>query len=130
VSETLTCVRLKACLPRAGHVLRQYCFRGILFKAGAGWVKVSESIGEHLRGVRQQDRDAYSPLAFDVCSEDEARQLDARDVELNTESVPVDKAKVQLARDEIASGGSTTALAPGGPVSEINKDRPAARAKH
>jgi hypothetical protein len=116
-------------VPRAGHVLRHYCFRGVLFKAGAGWCKVSERIAEHLRTVRQQERDPYSPLAFDVCTEEEARRLDAKDAEQSAEVVPVDRAKVQLARDE-ASATSTASTASAVAPTDLSKDRPAARAKH
>jgi hypothetical protein len=129
VAETLLCVRLKPHVPRAGQVLRHYCYRGILFRAGAGWSKVSESVAAHLRGVRQQERDPYSPLAFDVCSESEARALDAKDAELSAEVVPVERARRQVARDEPAPAGSEAAT-PATALNEMPKDRPSARAKH
>lgn len=129
MSESLVYVRLKSYLPRAGHVLRHYSFRGIVFKAGAGWMKIAEGVAEHLRTVHQQDRDPYSPLAFDVCTEEEARRLDDKDIELNTVTVPVDKARVQVARDEASvtvASSTSSAFAP----SDVSKERPAARAKH
>jgi hypothetical protein len=129
MSENLIYVRLKAHLPRAGHVLRHYSFRGIIFKAGAGWMKVAENVAEHLRNVRQQERDPYSPHAFDVCTEDEARRLDDKDTELNTVAVPVEKARVQVARDEATATGTSSTASAVAPA-DVNKDRPAARAKH
>ena len=131
MSENVLCVRLKPCLPRAGQVLQHYSYRGILFKAGAGWVKVADGVAEHLRTVRQQAHDPYSPMAFDVCSEDEARKLDVKDIEQSTEAVPVDRARLQVAR-EIAptSNESAGPVATAGVVTEGSKDRPAARAKH
>ncbi len=129
MSENLVYVRLKSHLPRAGQVIRQYAFRGIMFKAGGGWCKVTDSVAEHLRAVRQQERDPYSPLAFDVCTEEEARRLDEKDAELSTVTVPVDKARVQVARDEGTVAGNLSGTQPVA-TTEVSKDRPAARAKH
>jgi hypothetical protein len=129
MSENVIYVRLKSHLPRAGQVLRHFAFRGIIFKAGAGWVKVAENVAEHLRTVRQQERDPYSPLAFDVCTEEEARRLDDKDTELNTVAVPVEKARVQVARDEGTATSTSSTPAAVAPT-DVNKDRPAARAKH
>jgi len=129
MSENLVYVRLKSHLPRAGHVLRQFAFRGVIFKAGAGWAKVAENVAEHLRTVRQQERDPYSPLAFDVCTEEEARRLDDKEAELNSVAVPVEKARVQVARDDSAATGAASTASAISP-SDVTKDRPAARAKH
>ncbi len=130
MSENVLCVRLKPCLPRAGQVLQHYSYRGILFKAGAGWVKVADSVAEHLRAVRQQAHDSYSPLAFDVCGEDEARKLDVKDIEQSAEAVPVDRAQLQVARESAPSGELTGLVATAGATAEVSKDRPSARAKH
>jgi len=111
-------------------VLQHYSYRGILFKAGAGWVKVAESVAEHLRTVHQQAHDPYSPLAFDVCSEDEARKLDVKDIEQSVEAVPVDRARMQVARESPSGSEPTGPGASVAPVSDGSKDRPAARAKH
>jgi len=111
-------------------VLQHYSYRGILFKAGAGWVKVADSVAEHLRTVRQQAHDSYSPLAFDVCCEDDARKLDVKDIEQSAEAVPVDRARLQLARESAPSSELTGLVATGGATAEVSKERPAARAKH
>jgi hypothetical protein len=129
VSENLVYVRLKAHLPRAGHVLRQYSFRGIVLRAGGGWCKVDAGVAEHLRIVRQQDRDPYSPLAFDVCTEEEARRLDEKDTENRTEAVPVERAKVHVARDEATATGAPSTPGVIAPT-DTSKERPSARAKH
>jgi hypothetical protein len=128
VTDSILCVRLKTHQPRAGHVLRQLVYRGILFRAGAGWNKVSEGVGEHLRSVRQRAHDPHSPLAFDVCTEEEARRLDAQDAERNMAVTPVDKARVAVARDEAGAPTGATSSTAGSP--ELTKDRPSARAKH
>jgi hypothetical protein len=121
-------VRLKPHAPRAGQVLRQFAYRGILFKAGTGWSKVSQVVAEHLRTVRQRAHDPHSPLAFDVCSEEEARRLDAQDADRTAEITPAERARVAVARDETPAMGSA---APAGPVTaDAARDRPSARAKH
>jgi hypothetical protein len=71
-------VRLKPYDPRRGHVLRRFTYRGIKFHDERGWYRVDKEIAEYLRGVRQVQGDKHSPLAFDVCTEAEARALDER----------------------------------------------------
>jgi hypothetical protein len=128
VSEATVYVRLKSHQPRAGLVLRQFAYRGILFKAGAGWSKVSQVVAEHLRAVRQRAHDPHSPLAFDVCGEEEARRLDAQDADRSAEVTPAEKARVQVARDESPAAGASGTAAPAG--ADPARDRPSARAKH
>lgn len=76
--ETLL-VRLKRHDPRRGHVLRRYTYAGIKFHEERGWYRVTKDVAEYLRGVRQVAADEYAPLAFDVCTDDEAKGLDARE---------------------------------------------------
>ena len=70
-------VRLKPYDHRRGHVLRRYTYAGIKFQVERGWSRVETPVGEYLRTVHQVPGDAYSPLAFDVCTEDEAKAIDA-----------------------------------------------------
>jgi hypothetical protein len=74
-------VRLKAYDPRRGHVLRRFTYRGIKFHEERGWYRVDKSVADYLRGVRQRTGDEHSPLAFDVCTEEEAKGLDTREKE-------------------------------------------------
>ena len=74
-------VRLKPRDARRKHVLRRYAYAGIHFHEARGWYRVSAEIAEYLRGVRQMEFDLYSPAAFDVCTEDEAQAIDARERE-------------------------------------------------
>jgi hypothetical protein len=76
--ETLL-VRLKAFDPRQRHTLRRYTYRGIVFAEERGWCRVEADVAAYLRGVRQAPEDPHAPAAFDVCSEEEARRLDAAD---------------------------------------------------
>lgn len=74
-------VRLKPYEPRRGHVLRRYTYCGIKFHEERGWYRVEAPVAEYLRAVHQIPSDEFSPLAFDVCTEAEARVLEATQTE-------------------------------------------------
>jgi len=78
--ETMYC-RLKKYDPRRGHVLRRYTYRGIKFHEERGWYRVDKPTSEYLRTVRQVLSDEHSPLAFDVCTEAEAKAMDEKEKE-------------------------------------------------
>ena len=93
--------RLKPRDPHRGHVLRRFVYRGIRFEEGKGWYQVSPEVGEYLRGVRQRAFDPHSPPAFDVCTDGEAKALDAREKEgAATRASATDDIKVSSARVE------------------------------
>ncbi|MGO8997695.1 MAG: hypothetical protein ACLQVI_30630 [Polyangiaceae bacterium] len=75
-------VRLKPHDPRRRFVLRRFAYAGVLFHGERGWYRVPRDLAAYLRGVRQLEFNPYSPPAFDVCTEDEARAVDAREREL------------------------------------------------
>jgi len=72
-------VRLRPFDPQRRLFLRRYAYRGIHFLAGGGWVRVPKAAGEYLRTVCQKECDPYSPPAFDVCTDAQAKALDARE---------------------------------------------------
>ena len=72
-------VRLKPFDPRRGHVLRRYTYAGIKFQEERGWYRVEKPVAEYLRAVREVPSDRHSPPAFDVCTEAEAKALEARE---------------------------------------------------
>ena len=74
-------VRLKPYDPRRGNVLRRFTFRGIKFHEERGWYRVEAPVSEYLRGVHQVPTDLFSPLAFDVCTEAEAKALETTQAE-------------------------------------------------
>lgn len=74
-------VRLKPYDPRRGNVLRRFTFRGIKFHEERGWYRVEAPVAEYLRGVHQVPTDQFSPLAFDVCTEADAKALEATQAE-------------------------------------------------
>jgi hypothetical protein len=76
--ETLL-VRLKPYDPRRGFVLRRFTFKGVKFHEERGWYRVPKPLADYLSGVKQVDSDLYSPLAFDIASDDEAKAVDARE---------------------------------------------------
>ena len=78
--ETLL-VRLKAFDPRRGHVLRRFTYAGIKFHEERGWYRVAKAVADYLRSVHQQPADPHSPLAFDVCTEAEAKALETTETE-------------------------------------------------
>jgi hypothetical protein len=81
MTDTLL-VRLKPYDPRRGHVLRRYTYAGIKFQDERGWYRVERPVAEYLRAVREVPSDRYAPLAFDVCTEAEAKALDAGEQEV------------------------------------------------
>ncbi|MBN2196400.1 MAG: hypothetical protein JW751_26540 [Polyangiaceae bacterium] len=103
--ETLL-VRLKPYDPRRGHVLRRYTYAGIKFHEERGWSRVEKPVGDYLRSVHQLPGDSYSPLAFDVCTEEEAKAIDATESEASkVKHSATDELKVVPARP---SGAVTT----------------------
>lgn len=72
-------VRLKAHDPHRGHVIRRFIYRGIRFDDGAGWYRVDAEVADYLATVRQSVHSPHSPLAFDVCSEPEAKAVDEQE---------------------------------------------------
>lgn len=99
--ETLL-VRLKPHDSRRGHVLRRYTYLGIKLHQERGWYRVAKDVAEYLRGVHQVVSDEYSPLAFDVCTDEEAKALDAREeTESKVRRAAADEIKVSEARRDV-----------------------------
>ena len=102
--ETLL-VRLKPYDPRRGHVLRRYTYAGIKFHEERGWSRVEKPVGDYLRSVHQLSSDSHSPLAFDVCTADEAKALDAKEKDAAT---PRKTADDDIKLSEARSDGAVT----------------------
>jgi hypothetical protein len=113
-------VRLKPFDPRRGQVLRRYTHAGIKFHGERGWYRVEKPVAEYLRTVRNQPTDANSPFAFDVCTEEEAKALDARERDAATaRKTATDDIKLSVARP---AGAVTTADLPE-PAKDDKKSR-------
>ena len=74
-------VRLKSYDVRRGHVLRRYTYASIKFQEERGWVRVEKPVADYLRTVHQLPGNPHSPLAFDVCTDEEAKALEASQAE-------------------------------------------------
>src|SRR3989304_6336744 len=69
-------VRLKPFDPKKKHVIERYTAFGLRFEEKRGWYRVSDEVAAYLATVHQVPGDEDSPLAFDVCSEEEAQRLE------------------------------------------------------
>ena len=98
-------VRLKPYDPRRGHRLRRYTYRGIKFQEERGWYRVDKAVADYLREVRQVATDEHAPLAFDVCTADEAKTLDAKEKDAAT---PRKTADDDIKLSEARSDGAVT----------------------
>lgn len=83
MSDQTMLVRLKPFNKKLGHVIRRYMIGRMRFDVHRGWYSVPADVAERLRGIRQIQGDADSPAAFDVCTQDEARKIDAREAVKN-----------------------------------------------
>lgn len=112
--ETLL-VRLKPYDHRRGHVLRRYTYAGIKFQEERGWSRVDKPVADYLRTVRQVPGDSYSPLAFDVCTDEEAKTIDHAEADsAKVKRSATDELKVVPARGAV----TTDALPSPAPVGE------------
>ena len=101
--ETLL-VRLKPHDPRRGHKLRRFTYCGIKFQEERGWYRVDKDVADYLREVRQVHSDEHAPRAFDVCTADEAKALDAQEKETAvTRKSAADDIKLSPARGSVTS---------------------------
>lgn len=93
-------VRLKPYDPVRGQVLQRFSYKGICFYASRGWYTPPETVADYLRTVRQRHDDPHSPLAFDVCTEEEARAIDTKETQEEQPKRPVDNAQPVAPREE------------------------------
>jgi hypothetical protein len=105
--ETLL-VRLKPHDARRGHVLRRYTYLGIKLHQERGWYRVAKDVAEYLRGVHQVASDEYSPLAFDVCTDEEARE----ETETKVRRAAADEIKLSEARRDTPVAPAAQSVAP------------------
>jgi hypothetical protein len=73
--------RLKPYDPRRRHLLRSFMHgpSGKRFEEKRGWYRVTDGVAKYLARVHQVESDPESPLAFDVCTLEEAKAIDARE---------------------------------------------------
>jgi hypothetical protein len=85
-------VRLKPHDPKKGLLLKQYTYQGIRFQAGRGWYRVDGEVAAYLEEVHSVPGDEDTPLAFEVCTPDEARALDEKDRKAARQVLPAEEA--------------------------------------
>lgn len=106
-------VRLKPYDTRRGHVLRRYTYAGIKFHDERGWYRVEKGVAEYLRGVHQVPGNEVTPLAFDVCTEEDAKALETREEsDARVRRSATDAVPLTAARPEAVEGALTTAAWP------------------
>ncbi len=73
-------VRLKPFNPRRGFVMRTYVdgISGAVFKEERGWYEVEDAMAAKLKEITSKPENPESPLAFDVCTREEAVALERR----------------------------------------------------
>ena len=92
-------VRLKPYDHHRGYVLRRFSYAGIKFQQERGWYKVESPVADYLKTVRQVGDDKHSPLAFDVCREEEAKKMDSReDEKTRVKKTATDNIEVSVGR--------------------------------
>jgi len=115
-------VRLKPYDPRRGHVLRRYAHCGIRFLVEHGWYRVDADVADHLRTAKQIDGDPHALAAFDVCSDEDARQIDTTEQAREratraTDDIPLTASRNSVPpRTTVATDGERAAVAPEPPA--------------
>lgn len=106
-------VRVKPYDPKKGHVIRRYTAFSIRFEEARGWYKVADEMAAYLATVHQVPGDEDSPLAFDVCSEEEAQRLETAEKKKAEERARAAEPNVAQPYDvSIRSGDLTTSDLP------------------
>jgi len=103
-------VRLKPYDPKKGHVIQRYTAFSIRFEERRGWYKVSDEVANYLSTVHQVPTDEDSPLAFDVCSEEEAQRIEAVEKRKAEERARAAEPNVAQPYDVSTKGGDLTTV--------------------
>lgn len=100
-------VRLKPLHERKGHKLQVYMYEGMRFQVERGWYRVARSLAEKLRALHQEHYDDESPLAFDVCTEEEALKLEEKERReaVNQRATVSQAANAQRVSPRLGEGG-------------------------
>jgi hypothetical protein len=69
-------VRLKPLDLKRGHLIRRYTAFSTVFEERRGWYRVTDEVAAYLGTVHQVPNDEDTPLAFDVYTEAEAKQVE------------------------------------------------------
>ena len=101
-------IRLKPLDPKKGHNIRRYTAFSTTFEEHKGWYRVSDQVAGYLATVHQVPNDEDTPLAFDVCTQDEAHRIDLAEKKKAEQRARAAEPNVAAARDLTAIGGDLT----------------------
>jgi hypothetical protein len=101
-------VRLKPLDAKKGHLIQRFTAFSTTFEEKKGWYRVSDEMASYLSTVHQVPNDEDTPLAFDVFSEEEARQLEVAEKKKAEERARAAEPNVATPHDVAARGGDLT----------------------
>lgn len=77
-SRATMLARIKPYDKRRGHLTKKFTVFGIPFQEGKGWYRVSQKVADYISRATV-DGDPEGLEIFDVCTEDEAMRLEAKE---------------------------------------------------
>jgi hypothetical protein len=101
-------IRLKPLDAKKGHIIRRYTAFSTTFEEHKGWYRVSNEVAAYLATVHQVPNDEDTPLAFDVCTQDEAKRIEAAEKKRAEERARAAEPNVTTPRDITVVGGDLT----------------------
>lgn len=101
-------IRLKPLDAKKGHVIRRYTAFSTTFEEHKGWYRVSDPVAAYLATVHQVPNDEDTPLAFDVCTQEDAKRIDAAEKKRAEERARAAEPNVAAPRDLTVVGGDLT----------------------
>lgn len=101
-------VRLRPLDAKKGHIIHRYTAFATTFEEHRGWYRVSDQVAAYLATVHQVPNDEDTPLAFDVCTQDEAQRIDLAEKKKAEQRARAAEPNVATARDLTAIGGDLT----------------------
>ena len=99
-------IRLRPLDAKKGHVIRRYTTFSMTFEEHKGWYRVSDEVAAYLQTVHQVPNDEDTPLAFDVCTEAEAKAIEVAEKKKAEERARAAEPNVAMPRD-VSAVGST-----------------------
>jgi len=101
-------VRLKPLDAKKGHLIHRYTAFSTTFEERKGWYRVSDEIATYLATVHQVPNDEDTPLAFDVCTEEEAKRIEVAEKKKAEERARAAEPNVAMPHEVAAVGGDLT----------------------
>jgi hypothetical protein len=101
-------IRLKSLDAKKGHLIHRYTAFSTTFEEKKGWYRVSDEIAAYLATVHQVPNDEDTPLAFDVCTEEEAKRIELAEKKKAEERARAAEPNVAAPHDVAVVGGDLT----------------------